>query len=169
MLVFLFFFCPCTGALPSQVGPQIVFLIRCKAPERGDVCYDAKVPRRDAITTLCAFRWKRRQMPLDLNGVSEFKWKLPNLVCNKNLVNNNTKINPATNTSFLLSLKCTPFPFALLFLAQWLTPNREIKCWLWAAPERNRECNHYSPIILAMEAVLIIFPYPCFNITRPAT
>lgn len=49
-------FCLCTGTPPpssSQVGPQVGFHILQTAPQRGDVYYDAKLPRWDATTTLC--------------------------------------------------------------------------------------------------------------------
>lgn len=43
--------------LPSQVGPQVAFHILQTAPQRGDVYYDAKPPRRDAITTLSCYAY----------------------------------------------------------------------------------------------------------------
>lgn len=47
-------FCLCSGTLPSQVGPEVALHILQTAPQRGDVYYDAKVPRWDAITKLPA-------------------------------------------------------------------------------------------------------------------
>lgn len=45
---------PPTPPVPhSQVGPQFALHILQKAPQRGDVYYDAKLLRWDAITTLC--------------------------------------------------------------------------------------------------------------------
>lgn len=48
-------FCRCTGTPPptSCVGPQVAFHILQTAPQRGDVCYDAKLPQQEAITALC--------------------------------------------------------------------------------------------------------------------
>lgn len=37
----------------SCVGPQVAFHILQTAPQRGDVCYDAKLPQQEAITALC--------------------------------------------------------------------------------------------------------------------
>lgn len=86
----------------------------------------------------------------------------------KSLVNRKT----AANTLFLLCLMRTSFPSPFrMSRPNSLRQSERLKAhteWLQERGRQRGEWNHYSPIRLAMEAVLIIFPYPCFNITRPA-